>query len=189
RMLLARRFSSSLLPLLRTGTFDLSPHLGFLTNAEWPTAPRHLKICAADLGSGARLVFDGSTDVRLSQAVAASCAVPSVMSPVNAAGRLCVDGAIISPTNADLLIDEKAAPDLALVISPMSGRQARTMAGAMSARFAARRLAGELRRFRSGQRIIVVEPASRLSELVLDEALSSSRSRHILSSAFVGASA
>src|SRR3954468_78102 len=117
KMLLARRFSSSLLPLLRTGTFDLSPHLGFLANAKWPRAPHHLKICAADLLTGARLVFDGSTDVRLSQAVAASCAVPSVMSPVSAAGRLCVDGAIISPTNADLVIADEPQPGLTVVVS------------------------------------------------------------------------
>jgi len=189
RMLLARRFSSSVLPLLRTGTFDLSPHLGYLASAAWPTAPHRLKICAADLRSGARLVFDGSTDVRLADAVGASCAVPSVMAPVYAAGRLCVDGAIISPTNADLVVDDQSKSDLTVVISPMSGRQARTMAGVMSARFASRRLATELRRFGRAQRVIVVEPAAGLSELVLDEALSSSRSRHILTSAFVGASA
>ena len=189
RMLLSRRFSSSVLPLLRIGTFDLAPRLDFLSGAPWPTEPRHLNICAADLRTGARLVFDGTTEVGLSDAVAASCAVPAVMSPVNAAGRLCVDGAIVSPTNADLLIGDGSRPDLTVVISPMSGRQARTVAGAMGARFAARRLAGELRRFRSGQRVIVVEPAAKLSELVLDEALSSTSSRHILSSAFVGASA
>jgi len=189
RMLLARRFSSSVLPLLRTGTFDFAPHLGFLDGAPWPTPPKMLKICAADLRTGARRVFDGSTDVALSDAVAASCAVPTVMTPVNAAGMLCVDGAITSPTNADLAAGDSAHTDLTMVISPMSGHHARTMAGAMSARFAARRLNGELRRFSRGQRVVVVEPAATLSELVVDDALSSNQSRQILSSAFIAASA
>src|SRR3954462_1957392 len=48
KMLLARRFSSSVLPLLRTGTYDISPHLGYLARAPWPTAPRRLKILAAE---------------------------------------------------------------------------------------------------------------------------------------------
>jgi phosphoribosylpyrophosphate synthetase len=100
-----------------------------------------------------------------------------------------VDGAMSSPTNADLLVDDEAAPDLTVVISPMSGRRARTMAGAMSARFAALRLSRELRRFHSDQRVIVVEPAAALSELVVDDALSRGSSRRIVGSAFVGASA
>jgi len=59
----------------------------------------------------------------------------------------------------------------------------------MSARFAALRLSRELRRFRADQRVIVVEPAAALSELVVDDALSVGSSRRILGSAFVGASA
>ena len=189
RMLLARRFSTSMLPFLRTGTFDFASHLEFLGDIPWPTEPTSLKICAADMRTGTRVVFDGSSPVTLSSAVAASCAVPAVMSPVNVDGKLCVDGAVVSPTNADLVVGDEATPPLTVVISPMSGRQARTMAGAMSARFAAHRLAAELRRFRSDQRVIVVEPASLLSELVVDDALSTGSSRYILGSAFVGASA
>ena len=189
KMLLAGRVSSSVLPLLRTGHFDFAPYLDFLGDASWPSAPGSLKICATDLMTGARVVFDGSTEEKLANAVAASCAVPAIMRPVSAGGRLCVDGAMSSPTNADLLVDEEAAGDLVVVISPMSGRRARTMAGAMSARFAALRLSRELRRFHSDQRVIVVEPAAALSELVVDDALSVGSSRRILGSAFVGASA
>ena len=189
KMLLAGRVSSSILPLLRTGDFDFAPYFDFLGDVCWPSVPGSLKICATDLMTGARVVFDGSTDVQLANAVAASCAVPAVMRPVSAGGRLCVDGAMSSPTNADLLVDDEAAPDLTVVISPMSGRRARTMAGAMSARFAALRLSRELRRFHSDQRVIVVEPAAALSELVVDDAMSGGSSRRILGSAFVGASA
>jgi NTE family protein len=189
KMLLAGRVSSSLLPFLRTGTLDFAPYLDFLSGATWPIPPGCLKICATDLMTGARVVFDGTTDVPLASAVAASCAVPAVMRPVAADGRLCVDGAMSSPTNADLLVGDEAAPDLIVVISPMSGRRARTMAGAMSAGFAGRRLSAELRKFHSGQRVIVVEPAETLSELVVDDALSRGSSRRIVGSAFVGASA
>ena len=66
----------------------------------------------------------------------------------------------------------------------MSGDRARSLAGRIGAAYASRRLRSELRRFGTGQRVIVVEPTGRLSELVADDALAGGPTRTVLASAF-----
>ncbi len=86
-------------------------------------ADRPLWIPAVDLDSGERVVFgrDRHQETDVGTAVAASGAVPTVNMPVEINGRRYIDGAIYSATNLDAISGRQA--DLAIVISPMSGKR------------------------------------------------------------------
>jgi NTE family protein len=62
-----------------------------------------LRVCCVDKASGRRVVFGapGAPPARVGEAVAASCAIPSVFAPVRIGGRLYVDGGVWSLTNLD----------------------------------------------------------------------------------------
>jgi NTE family protein len=182
------RFSSTILTSIRQGTFDLRERLSFLEQAKWPNGRPHLQLCVADVNTNRRVVLDHTTRVSLRDAVAASCAVPAVMKPVRVGRHTYVDGGLHSPTNADLL-GGRDGPETVIVVSPMSGDRARTPMGWTSAMFSSRRLHRELRSFGKHQKVIVIEPVGRLSELVVDNALSPENSLSILSSAFLSPSA
>ena len=72
-----------------------------LPDLAWPPHGR-LRITAVDVRTGRRRVFDGSTDVSLLDAVAASCAVPGVYPPITVDGSTYIDGGVHSTANADL---------------------------------------------------------------------------------------
>lgn len=63
-----------------------------------------LRVVAVDRGSGKRVVFGspGAPEATVAQALTASCALPLVFAPTVIGGREYVDGAIWSPTNADV---------------------------------------------------------------------------------------
>lgn len=84
-----------------------------LTSLEWPE--RTLLVTAVEARLGELRVFDGTDDVSLLDAVAASCAVPGVYPPVPIAARTYVDGGARSGTNADLA----AHCDAVLVLAPI----------------------------------------------------------------------
>jgi NTE family protein len=81
---------------------------------EWPA--RRLLITAVDTGSGEFRAFGAGQGVGLIDAVAASCAVPGVWSPVTIGGRRWMDGGIRSPVNADLA----AGCDEVVVLAPVT---------------------------------------------------------------------
>lgn len=85
-----------------------------LPHLEWPPG-RRLLVTAVDVETGRRVVFDGSGDVALLDAVTASCAVPGVYPPIPIDGRACVDGGVHSTANADLARD----CDRVVVLAPM----------------------------------------------------------------------
>jgi NTE family protein len=62
-----------------------------------------LRVAAVDRRSGRRVLFGspGAPRATVAEAVAASCTVPWLFSPVEIAGREYVDGGIWSPTNLD----------------------------------------------------------------------------------------
>ena len=66
----------------------------------WPE--RELLITAVEAESGELRVFDRESGVGLVEAVAASCAVPTVWPPVTIEGRRYMDGGMRSVANADL---------------------------------------------------------------------------------------
>jgi NTE family protein len=67
---------------------------------DWPAGK--LQITAVDALTGDLVVFDAASDVRLLDAVGASCAVPGIWPPVTINGRRYIDGGIRSAANADL---------------------------------------------------------------------------------------
>ncbi|MCU1466303.1 MAG: uncharacterized protein JWM72_2231 [Actinomycetia bacterium] len=80
----------------------------------WPT--RDLRLVAVDVGSGEPMVFRRDSGVALVDAVAASSAFPGIWPPVTIGGHRYMDGAVRSPTNADLA----AGCDRVLVLTPSS---------------------------------------------------------------------
>lgn len=83
----------------------------------WPGEP-FIQVCAVDMTSGHRKVFDGSGDETFGEAVAASCAVPGVFEPVAIGDREFLDGGAHSSDNVDVLSDRDL--DTVIVSSPMS---------------------------------------------------------------------
>jgi predicted acylesterase/phospholipase RssA len=77
----------------------------------WPSAPTHRRVAFGT---------EGSPDVSLATAVAASSAVPLVFEPVLIDGRHYVDGGVASGTNADLLLGHPEPLDLVIVVAPMA---------------------------------------------------------------------
>jgi NTE family protein len=112
---------TGLVPEGRRSTAPIGSWAEELHGAGWPDDP--LWMCAVDLATGRRVVFGRDADVprvRVNEAVEASSAIPAVFRPVELAGRRYVDGAMYSPTNADLLADEDLRLDVVVVSSPMS---------------------------------------------------------------------
>lgn len=69
-------------------------------DAGWPRAD--LLITAINASTGVRRVFDKDSGVSLADAVAASCAVPTVWPPVTIGQDRYIDGGTLSATNIDL---------------------------------------------------------------------------------------
>ena len=87
-----------------------------LTDKVWPSedsAPT-LNIIAINALTGKHVVFNQHTDISLTNAVAASCAVPLVWPAVKVGDGIYIDGGIRSMNNADLITDCKNV----LIISP-----------------------------------------------------------------------
>ncbi|MGA7204052.1 MAG: patatin-like phospholipase family protein [Specibacter sp.] len=80
----------------------------------WPQAK--LLITALDAQSGVRRVFDKDSGVSLADAVAASCAVPTVWPPVTIGASRYIDGGSLSATNTDLA----AGCTTVLVLAPIA---------------------------------------------------------------------
>jgi NTE family protein len=79
---------------------------------DWPD--RTVLLPAVDAESGELMVFTRDSGASLTDAVAASCAVPGVWPPVTIGGRRYIDGGVRSATNADLA----AGCDRVLIITP-----------------------------------------------------------------------
>jgi NTE family protein len=106
----------------------------------WPERP--LLVCATECESGLRRVFERTSGVELARALAASCCVPGLRSPVAVDGVRCMDGQVASGTSADLA--ERIGPDIVLVIAPIG------WAGQGIHRSAARQIAEEARTLETG---------------------------------------
>jgi len=83
-----------------------------LKGLDWP--PTLLRIVSVNARTGAEKVWDRDSGISLTDAVAASCAVPGVWPVVPLQGEPYMDGAVRSSTNADLAQGCKRV----LVISP-----------------------------------------------------------------------
>ncbi len=98
-------------------TAGLAAHAQSLHPSGWPVEPTW--ICAVRATDGRRVVF-GRDDLTgsIGDAVAASSAVPGESAPVAIAGVRYLDGAVHSPTNADLVAP--LALSAVVISSPMS---------------------------------------------------------------------
>jgi NTE family protein len=177
------RLRSAVLEWMRPGDVDPHSFVRTFAGVEWSDRPR-LQVCATDFDTGGRVVFGRGSDVSLIDALAASCAVPGVMSPVDLSTRRLVDGGVWSPTNADLMAGPEG-PRTVVIVSPMSGDHARTPSGRITSQFAASRLARELRGFDRSQTVLVVEPSGALSAAVVDDPLAGSAVGEVLLGAFM----
>ena len=84
-----------------------------LPSRSWPAG--QLMIVAVDAETGESKVFDRDGGASLTDAVAASCAVPMVWPPVTIDGRRFIDGGVRSAANADLAI----GCDRVVVLAPL----------------------------------------------------------------------
>lgn len=81
---------------------------------DWPAS--RLWVTALEIESGERVTWDRSSGVPLINAVASSCAVPTLIPPVAIKSRRYMDGGASSPTNADLA----AGANRLVVIEPIA---------------------------------------------------------------------
>jgi NTE family protein len=133
---------------------------------DWPDHDGYWAV-AADYSTGRRVAF-GQEDApvaRVSEAVAASCAIPAFYHPVKIAGRRYVDGGICSPSNLDLVCNQEL--DLVVCLNPMSslaqvsGGSPGDRAGAFVRAFAGRRLGHEARKLRdTGTKVLMLQPGA-----------------------------
>src|SRR4051794_10072284 len=133
---------------------------------DWPDHDSFWAV-AADYSTGRRVAFgrDDAPDATVSQAVAASCAIPAFYHPVSIDGRRYVDGGICSPSNLDLLCD--AELDLVICLNPMSslaqisGGSPGDRVAALFRAFAGRRLGYEARKLReAGTKVLMLQPGA-----------------------------
>lgn len=87
---------------------------GRLRSHSWPDV--RLLVTAVDATTGEAQVFDRESGVALTEAVAASCAVPLVWPPITVNGRRYIDGGIRSIANADLA----TGCDRVVVLAPVT---------------------------------------------------------------------
>jgi predicted acylesterase/phospholipase RssA len=169
---------------LRKGTFDLAKQASYLEGVSWHQLRADLSICSTSTTTGDRLVVTKQSNVPLIDAVVASCAVPAVMRPVTINNATYVDGAVSSPTNADVVLSQNTSR-LAVIISPLSGNGARTLVGRATAAFARNRLRAETRRVANDRPVLVIEPDGTLAQRIVDDnPLASDRTMELVQSTF-----
>ena len=189
-----RRFNplTAALTLIAPGRHDVLTHLAALQelgDQVWPD--RDLWICAVRRGDGRRVVFGrpGAPEVPLHLAVAASCAVPGYFAPVQIDHHAYLDGGVHSLTNAAILKD--CRPDLAIVISPMSGPLGhRPDVHAAARYYAARTLRREVKALRAADiQTLVFAPGAREQEVIGNDFMSGRRVTEIIRHSFFAAGA
>lgn len=153
---------ASLMPEGAVTTDAISKAIGVLFPDRWPAEP--LWLCAVRQSDGRRVVFGREARPEVPDAVAASCAIPGYYAPVEIDGDTYIDGAVHSPTNADVLADAVAGLELDVVVvsSPMSrqGRQLRPGVFDPVRAWAGGLLDGEVLRLRRrGVHVVLFEPS------------------------------
>lgn len=133
---------------------------------DWPDHPNYWAV-AADYCTGRRVAFgrEDAPRARVSEAVAASCAIPGFYHPPRIEGRRYVDGGVCSMSNLDLFLG--ADVDLVVCLNPMSS-MAEAMGGTPAERIGAlirgvstRRLDHEARKLReAGTELLVLQPSA-----------------------------
>jgi NTE family protein len=185
----AARPAAYVAAMVPKGDVVLSEHAPGLHELSDVPVPEDLWICAARRGDGKRVVFGPAAGVRgsLAEAVAASCAIPGYFEPVTVDGVDLVDGAVHSPTNADLLVGEDL--DLVVVISPMSAAPHAARSWDAPYRWSLhRQLRGERRQLeRSGVPVVVFEPRAGSLRAIGFDVMANDRSDRVVREALLDA--
>ncbi len=177
---------SAVASVVPDGTLDLADHAGAIEEvlgSPWPA--EELWICAVRRRDMRRVVMGRDIVPRLSSAVTASCAIPGYFRPVDVGGELYMDGGVRSPTNADVL--RRARLDLAIVVSPMSGRDLRPLGvGPLVRRHAGGKLEAERARLHAaGIPSVAIEPGAEVIEALGADFMSGARVNDIVGAAFL----
>jgi NTE family protein len=177
---------TALASVVPDGKLDLVEHAGALDEllgSRWPDD--ELWVCTVRRGDLRRVVMGRDATAPLAPAVAASCAIPGYFRPVRIGTETYIDGGVRSPTNADVL--RRTDIDLAIIVSPMSGRDlGRLGVGSVVRRHARGKLAGERRRLlASGIPAVVVEPGPEVIEALGSDFMSDAHADAIVAAAFV----
>ena len=155
----------------------------------WSAHPA-LWIVATDTATGRRVVFgrDDAPKAELSEAVAASCAVPAIYRPVRIGDRVYVDGGAWSPSNLDSVA--RAELDLVVCLNPLSStpqelaRAGRGRVRGGMRRATGRRLGWEARRLRErGTDVVVLQPVAEDLEVMGGNMMSTVRRHAVLETA------
>jgi NTE family protein len=177
---------SAVASVIPDGTLDLAEHAGAIEEvlgSRWPDDP--LWVCAVRRRDLRRVVLGRDVVGRLSSAVTASCAIPGYFRPVEVAGERYVDGGVRSPTNADVLRREPL--DLAIIVSPMSGRDlGRVGPTALIRRHARDKVAAERARLHAaGIPTVLIEPGPEVIDAFGYDFMSDARVNDIVRTAFL----
>jgi NTE family protein len=100
----------------KTGDEWVAIFLERLGNLPWPE--RDLRLATTVCRTGERRILTGADDVDLVRAVAASCAVPGIVPPVEINGEPFMDGGVWSLANADAVVGTGVTE--ALLVGPLA---------------------------------------------------------------------
>ncbi|MGZ3453041.1 MAG: patatin-like phospholipase family protein [Polyangiales bacterium] len=154
-----------LLPIGRDDPSFLDALVDARVRGDW-VPHRATRIVAVDFDTGARVAFGSKNapPATMREAVRASWAIPGWFPPVSIGGRRYVDGGIVSPASADLLVGERL--DEAIVIAPMASTDQGPRTGLGRIEGAVREhmrrtLDREIQRLReAGTRVLRIEPTA-----------------------------
>jgi len=137
---------------------DWVAHFGFLGGVAWPPS---FHCTAFSLDSGSFAVWDASSGVELPRAVASSCTVPGLVSPVTIGDQTWIDGGARDALNADLAIGhDRVVAVSCMALAPPEGTTPDLLAGLLPG---IRQRIDDLRV--SGAKVEVVEPSEEFGEL------------------------
>jgi NTE family protein len=177
---------TALASVIPDGQLDLVEYttaLDEVLGSRWPDD--ELWISAVRQSDLRRVVLGRDIPARLSAGVAASCAIPGYFRPVRIGRETYIDGGVRSPTNADVL--RRSPLDLAIVVSPMSGRElGRFGAANLVRRHARAKLDGERKRLRAaGIPSVVIEPGPAVIDALGHDFMSDAGAEDIVAAAFI----
>jgi NTE family protein len=137
---------------------DWVAYFDFLSDREWP-AP--FRCTSFSVSSGSFAVWDQTSGVDLQRAVASSCTVPGLVSPVTINGDSWIDGGARDALNADLAIGHEVVLAVScMALNPPKGASPEILAGLLPG---IRQRIDDVRM--SGAVVEVIEPSEEFGEL------------------------
>jgi NTE family protein len=137
---------------------DWIAYFDFLCDRDWPA---QFRCTAFSITSGSFAVWDQASGVDLARAVASSCTVPGLVSPVTINGESWIDGGARDALNADLAVGHEIVVALScMALDPPPGATPEILAGLLPG--ISQRI-DDLRM--SGAAVEVIEPSEEFGEL------------------------